>query len=641
MIFHNEKQIIKIIKYAPSIFIFVVSITIISALYFQNNRTFKKEKQLIEQEFKQKNKDLIKEEVNAVYEYIQKEQKSTEDELKLSLKEAVNNALAIAKSLYENNPHKSKQEIKKLIVDALKNVTFNKGRGYYFIYDKKGRNVMLPFSPELEGKNFINHQDAKGTYIIQDMLKLLSKSDDTFYEWYWYKPKDLTQQRKKIGYVRNFKALDWFIGTGEYVEDFEKEVQNKLLKHIQDIRYGNNGYIFIIDYNTIYLSHIKQDYLGKSAIENNDTIAIKKVISDLIEIAKKGDGYYSYVQNEKPDTLLSTEKISYVKGLQNWSWMIGSGFYVDDINKIILQKKSELDNEFHLYIKNTIRIGSLLTFLLLLLSIYFSKKLQKKFEEYKDAIQVHLIHNEKQQNLLAQQSKMASMGEMIANIAHQWRQPLSTITTSATGMLVQEELKVLEDKDLRNGLETINKSAIYLSNTIDDFRNFFKTTKTKSCFNIKNSIEQAISLVSVQFYNKNITIIKDIHDIELNNCENEFIQVLINLLNNSRDELEKKSVTDKKFIFIKTEKNKKNEVIITVKDNAGGIPTSIMTRIFEPYFTTKQKAQGTGIGLYMCQEIVSKNMCGSIIADNEEFIYEKSTYTGAAFKIILPLECKI
>ncbi|MFA6788410.1 MAG: cache domain-containing protein [Arcobacteraceae bacterium] len=636
MIFRSEKQLIKIIKFTPSVFIILISLLLIAILFFENKKTFEKEKRAIEQEFIQKNKQLIKEEVDSVYNYIINEQKNTHKELENSLKEALNNAHSIAYSLYINNLDKPKKEVEVLITDALRHITFNKGRGYFFIYEKSGRNVMLPYSPHLEGKDFINHQDAKGTYIIQEVIELLKHTDETFYEWYWFKPNDTVQQRKKVGYYRNFEPLDWFIGTGEYIEDFEKEVQQRILSNINQIRYGENGYIFVIDYDSIYLSHIRQKYIGQNAVANNDTVDIKKVIDDLITLAKRGEGYYSYIQNKKPDNNLPVKKISYVKGLENWSWMIGSGFYVDDVNNDVEKRKSQLNEDFKNYMSNTIQIALFLTFILLLFSVYFSDLLQKKFLKYKTEINQHIQNNEKQQTLLSQQSKMAAMGEMIGNIAHQWRQPLSTITTSATGMQIQKELNILEDNDLIKGLDTINKSAQYLSHTIDDFRNFFTHNKQKSYFNIKKSIQQAISLVSVQFYKKNIEIIENIDEIEVNSYENELIQVIINLLNNARDELIKKEENERKLIFI-TAKKENESLIITVKDNASGIPFSIIKKIFDPYFSTKDITTGTGIGLYMSKEIICKNMGGTIEAKNEKYIYDKKEHLGAVFTITLPL----
>lgn len=608
----------------------IITIFVLTASFWDNKEKFEKDKEKIRLEYIQKNEELIKQRVYEVYDYIKREQEYTELELRKTLKEAIDTAYNISNTIYQNNLDKSKDEIKKLVIDALRNVRFNSGRGYYFIYENSGKNILLPHNKELEGTDFWNHQDAKGSYIIKDMTNLLSKNDEAFYEWYWYNPTKPDVQRKKIGLVKNLPQFDWFIGTGEYLEDFEKEVQERVLRNIREIRFGNNGYIFIINYDSIYLSHIRKEFIGQNAIKNNDTVEIKKVIEDLIEISKKGEGFYTYIQNKKPDNEQSIKKISFVKGLNNWSWMIGTGFYEDDMQRTINDKKEELNQEFRDYLFKTIIFTCILILFLMIISIYFSKILQEKFKKYQN-------ERTKQQNIIAQQAKMAAMGEMIGNIAHQWRQPLSSISTSATGMKLQKELNILEDKFLIEGLEQINNSVQYLSTTIDDFRNFYKPDKNKKEFRILETINKVINLVDLQFRSNGITIIKNGQDVKINSFENELIQVLINILNNARDELIKKDKDYEKLIFIDVLKNQKN-LLVQIKDNAGGIPTDIITRIFEPYFTTKNQSQGTGIGLYMSREIISKSMNGEINTKNVTFEYEGKSYEGALFEIIIPID---
>ena len=466
------------------------------------------------------------------------------------------------------------------------------------------------------------------------MTALLSKSNEAFYEWYWYNPTNRDVQRKKIGLVRNFEQFGWFIGTGEYLEDFEKEVQEKVLKNIKEVRFGNNGYFFIINYDSIYLSHIRKEFIGQNAITNNDTVEIKKVIEDLLEIAKKGEGFHTYIQNKKPDNEQSMKKISFVKGLENWSWMIGTGFYEDDIQKAINDKKEELDKEYKDYLFKTIIFAFILILLLTIISIYFSRILQLKFKKYQYEITKHISEKSRQQNIITNQAKMAAMGEMIGHIAHQWSQPLSSISTSATGMKLQKEMDILEDDFLIQGLKQINKSVQYLSTTIDDFRNFYQPNKNKSEFYILDTVDKVVNLINSQFISNGINIIKSGENIKINSYENELIQVIINLLNNARDELIKKDSTCEKLIFINISKNKKY-IILEIKDNAGGIPHEIKNKIFDAYFTTKEQEEGTGIGLYMSRQII-ENMDGKIEVSNRDYEYEGQNYTGALFKIFIP-----
>jgi len=239
--------------------------------------------------------------------------------------------------------------------------------------------------------------------------------------------------------------------------------------------------------------------------------------------------------------------------------------------------------------------------------------------------------------ILSQQSKMAAMGEMLVNIAHQWRQPLSLISTISTGIKIKKEVDDLSDEEFFNSMDTINNSTQYLSNTIEDFRNFFNKNKEKKKFKVESIINKTLKLVSAQFVNHSIKVVKDIDNVEILALENEFLQVLINILNNARDALISMDKKDK-YIFINVYKKNEKSVCISIKDNANGINENIIDKIFEPYFTTKYKAQGTGIGLYMSEEIITKHMYGKIEVNNTSYKYKDKEEIGAQFIITLPLK---
>ncbi len=239
------------------------------------------------------------------------------------------------------------------------------------------------------------------------------------------------------------------------------------------------------------------------------------------------------------------------------------------------------------------------------------------------------------EKLLIQQSKMAQMGEMLENIAHQWRQPLSVITTSATGLKVQQEFSVLTNEELIESLDSIVKAAVHLSVTIDDFRNFYKNDKEKKSFNLRVAVEKSLTLLSSKFKNQEIEIKIEVEDIEIYGFENELIQVFINILNNAKDELVKQD-NQNRLIYIFAKKEKEN-ISISFQDNAGGIKKELLAHIFENHFTTKEQEDGTGIGLYMSKLIIDK-INGEIKASNEMIIYNNKTYEGAKFNITIPLD---
>jgi len=242
----------------------------------------------------------------------------------------------------------------------------------------------------------------------------------------------------------------------------------------------------------------------------------------------------------------------------------------------------------------------------------------------------------KQDKIIAEQLKLASMGEMIANIAHQWRQPLSIISTGATGMKIQKEFNMLNDDIFNQTCDSINDNAQYLSRTIDDFRNFIKGESIPVDFNLKNITSNFINLVNPSVKANNINIVLDLEEnIILNGFPNELIQCFINIFNNAKDALSINKI-DEKYIFVS--QSKKDDIItIEFKDNAGGIPEDILPQIFEPYFTTKHQYQGTGLGLNMSHKLVVTSFKGTIKAQNETFVFNNITHVGAKFIIEIPL----
>lgn len=242
---------------------------------------------------------------------------------------------------------------------------------------------------------------------------------------------------------------------------------------------------------------------------------------------------------------------------------------------------------------------------------------------------------EKEQIIL-EQSKMAALGEMIGNIAHQWRQPLSVISSGATGIKVQNEFGHLTYDFIDETCDLINSNAQYLSKTIDDFRDFIKGDRKKELFNLKENINSFINLVEGSIKGNYLELISDIEDdTMINGYPNELIQCFINIFNNSKDVLNDID-QDNRFIFISSFVEN-NKAVIVFKDNAGGIPDNVLPNIFEPYFTTKHKSKGTGLGLHMTYNLIVDGMKGTIQAKNESYEYKGKNYKGAVFKIILPL----
>jgi len=241
--------------------------------------------------------------------------------------------------------------------------------------------------------------------------------------------------------------------------------------------------------------------------------------------------------------------------------------------------------------------------------------------------------------LMESQSKLASMGEMIGNIAHQWRQPLSAISTVASGIKVKKEFGILESQDeILQDMDVIIEQTQYLSKTIDDFRNFIREGDKKSDIFISSVIDKTFSILNSTIVNNNINvIINKVDDIKIDGYENELIQALINIINNAKDALRELDHDNDKLLFIDTRVIEDN-FILSIKDSAGGIEEDIMDKIFEPYFTTKHKSVGTGIGLSMVYQILTEHHNAKIKAFNESYKYNGKVYRGARFDIVFKID---
>ncbi len=240
-----------------------------------------------------------------------------------------------------------------------------------------------------------------------------------------------------------------------------------------------------------------------------------------------------------------------------------------------------------------------------------------EIEAYKVALQKQLHEIQEKQQILIQNSKMASMGEMIANIAHQWRQPLNSLSALHTLLMMDyDEKQKLSREELVEFKEASNHYIHRMSSTIDDFRNFFSPSKEKELFLVSFAIEEAIKFVKDSYLDENVQLINktENRDTQIVSYKNELLQVIMILLNNSRDAIVGNRIENSKVLVDLREDRER--ITISVTDNGGGIEDGIMEKIFEPYFTTKFKSNGTGVGLYMSKMIVEDSIGGELKIEN-------------------------
>ena len=291
--------------------------------------------------------------------------------------------------------------------------------------------------------------------------------------------------------------------------------------------------------------------------------------------------------------------------------------------------KGVIDRESRIYVFLIGIVYLVLSVILLIVLLLFVLSRNKRLEE----------ENLKQQKVLLTQSKMLALTEMLGNIAHQWRQPLSVITSAVSGM--KFELEVQEDVSKESILrcsDAVMKQASYLSKTIDDFKEFIAEDNNEKIVKVSDVFLKLESLVDDMFKTNSITLVKDVEEnVSLKLNDNILIQAFINICYNSKDAFLLNEVKkEERFFFISCKKDK-DKVTISFKDTAGGIKEEIIDKIFEPYFTTKHKARGIGVGLYKTNEIITKNLLGSIEAKNTYSHLKNKEYIGGEFIITLPV----
>ncbi len=249
--------------------------------------------------------------------------------------------------------------------------------------------------------------------------------------------------------------------------------------------------------------------------------------------------------------------------------------------------------------------------------------------------------NRQKDQVMLQQTRLAQMGEMLGMIAHQWRQPLTAISSVAISLQMKIELGKFRfaDQEQQREFEELFMSKLgaitdyvrYLSDTIDDFRNFFRPDKSKEHTSMERLIHKATQMLEGTFARYNISVVERIDsECEVTTYANEVLQVLLNILKNATDNFKERSISRPRIEIVLEERDRL--AVVEIADNGGGIPEEIMGRIFDPYFSTKDEKNGTGLGLYMSRTIIEEHCGGKLEALNSG--------EGALFRITLPLDPK-
>ncbi|RLA76379.1 MAG: histidine kinase [Epsilonproteobacteria bacterium] len=551
--------------------------------------------------------------INLLYDYrYNKVVKNIEVELKAKVEIANENAQYIYKKYKKK---KRIKEIKEQIKDNLKYIAWTKNKNYIFINNFKGNNI-LPAKP----KNILaKYADADYRSILLEEIQMVRKNNEGFlYSKYSH------NEPSEIIYVKNLGMFNWYIGSSISIKDKTQNLKDSLLTMIQSVPMDKSNFMGLYENKKpIFLSENVE-----KIIANGELMVIGENLTKKSTWYKdKLDGYYYYSKYYKP-----------------FDWHLVYGFDLNSMSEKELLKQNKLeemlDEELEFIIKASLSIVIFIVILSLLLSrkinIIFNKyqeevqnttqELQKLNESLESRVQVQLLEHREKDKMLIQQSKMAEMGDMLSMIAHQWRQPLNQMSYVLMNIESAHEYDELTKEYLDSKVKEGNNLLEFMSITIDDFKNYFRPDNEKEFALVSNIITTSVELIknSLEINNIEIEITSEGRDLT-HIYKNEFMQVILTIIKNAKDVLVENNIENPKIKISST--CRKDKLIVEICDNGGGVDENIKEKIFEPYFSTKEKNNGTGLGLYMSQMIIEEHLDGKIsVYNNEE---------GACFKIVI------
>ena len=453
--------------------------------------------------------------------------------------------------------------------------------------------------------------------------------------------------------TKSNKNIVYEIDNIEIKKLYEKYLGGSLSKHLP-----LSSYLFSFLLQTKNLSiarsviHIQKDnsFVFGGELNKNDTIQIaftniEKINQKLNELLDKTtqhdiESIFMFCSNSKRRFLPSVGQFE-AKSFENIAPTCGffgyGEFYIDKdqanffnqtTSILTLSENKKRQKELNLKITKPRGVNLDYEIIKALTNIakVSSNELEELNRELKSKIDREVKKSVKKDAILIHTSRLAQMGEMMALIAHQWRQPLSAISATSSGLAIKAELDRYDKEFFLDNLHKIEDYVAHLSTTIDDFTNFFKPTKTKELVFVKDIIKKALFILSPSIAKNSIAIKKEYNSkTKVKTYPNEVVQVVINLMKNAENILLKREILDPTIWINEYERDSNH--IIEISDNGGGIDESIMDRIFDPYFSTKNSEKSTGLGLYMSKFIIEDSCGGKLLVENID--------KGAKFSIIL------
>jgi len=637
-------------------------------------RRFARESRELREEYVDDQRAHVRSEVEKVIDYIAYRHSRTDEVLRSSLRAQVYQVHALATHLYEiERGRRARPELERLITEALRPMRFNNGRGYFFMVGMDGVEKLYPVAPQFENQNLLDLRDDAGRYVVRDEIELLRRAAEGFVLDSWRKPGAADGMvHPKITFVKRFEPFDWYLGTGEYLDDFERDLQEEVLDRIAQVRFGREGYVFVNTYDGVALiTDGKRVDTGANLWELTDPNGVK-VIQEERRVCERPGGGFIYYTWSKLTQATPMPKVSFVKGYPKWRWMVGAGAYLDEIDAVIAARRAALTRAVRARVLGIVGILVALGLVSVLVARSFSRRARLGFRAFAEffgraAVESTTIdeaqlsfaefaglarsanamidarrraesENRELQERLLRARQMEALGLLAGGVAHDLNNILSGLVMVPDLLLLELPAAAPERRRVQAIKEAGLRAAAVVADLLAASRGSRGEVEVVALEQVVEVFLGSPELAALAAAHPGVRVEAALAEAPLAaRCSRAQLgKALTNLVANAMD-----AITAAGTVTITTltralarpqvgyETIPAGEyVVLRVEDSGSGISDSDLTRIFEPFFTKKILGRaGTGLGLTVVWHTVKG-------ADG--FVDVRSGPAGTAFELYFP-----
>ena len=637
---------------------------------YQRHRAFENETANERNAFREAQRAVIKSEVDAARELLSFNHQRQQAGVRAALKNRVEQAHTIAENIWNKyGIHLPNAECREMVAEALRPLRFHDGKGYFFMVDLNGRFILNANQPVLEGRMGLDLHDPGGLPFVSMMVDVAKTDGEGFVNYSFAKPGTDSIPQPKISFVKYFKPGGFLIGTGEYWDDIENDAKLEAVERITAMRFGEQGYVFALAYDSTMLAHRAQPLLVRRKMLLEESVLLRELFPRMMDVSREtGSGFLEYVW-PKPGGGESN-KVTYVARFPEWGWLLGAGFHTDELEDAIASRRARL---FDALLVELSRMGLLLCAVVgvsLLVARHFAKKTEKDlklFEEFFEKAaesqtsiaepmaftefdSIALAANrmvaerariqaekEELEARLLQKRNLETLGTLAGGIAHDFNNILSAVL----GYAELAERNPGNAPQVKRYSAEIIKAASRARDLVRQILAFSRQSPMERMpILLGQLVEDTLDMMRASLP-ATVEIVADLApDMVVYADPTQLHQLVLNLCTNAGSAMKESGgrlnvvlagvAVDPELLARLPELKEGPHARLSISDQGPGIAPEIMDRIFDPFFTTTR--EGSGLGLSVVHSIVRSHR-GAIIV-------ESAPNQGATFTVYLPLSLK-